>query len=270
MPFVSVLSRRIEVQQIDVRSGGPTIVLLHEGLGSIAMWKDFPGRLAHACNANVVVYSRYGYGQSDPLDAPRRPDFMHVEAQQALPELLDRLEVDAPILVGHSDGGSIALLYAAHAARQGRSLPGIVVMAPHVLVEDISLSSISVARTAYLQGDLRARLERYHADVDSAFWGWNDIWLAPAFRDWNIEDCLPDIRCPILAVQGEDDEYGTMDQIERIGRGAPDVDSLRLEDCRHSPHRDQPDVVLAAITQFVDRLGAPATGESAPQPLFSR
>ncbi len=231
----------------------PTLVLLHEGLGSVAMWRDFPGRLAHATGCDALVYSRYGYGDSDPLTAPREVRYMHDEALVTLPELLDKLAIARPILVGHSDGGSIALI---HAGAQTRPVVAVVTLAAHVLVEDISVASIAAAKTAYETTDLRAKLARYHADVDRAFWGWNRIWLHPDFRAWNIEDYLPRITCPVLAIQGDDDEYGTMEQMRRIGARVGDIDLVELEDCRHSPHRDQPEAVLDAITRFVDRAVA--------------
>ena len=252
MPFVTVASRRIEYERIAVaRAPRPTLVFLHEGLGSVAMWRDFPGRLAHATNCDAVVYSRYGYGQSDPLAEHRTPRYMHDEALQALPELLDALAVDRPILVGHSDGGSIALI---HAGAGVRPVTAVVTLAAHVLVEDISVESIAAAKAAYETTDLRSKLARHHADVDSVFRGWNRIWLAPEFRAWNIEEYLPRIACPVLALQGEDDEYGTMEQMRRIGAQVRDVELLALQDCRHSPHRDQPDAVIEAITRFVDRV----------------
>lgn len=259
MAFVELAGGRIEYQLI--RTGtqhGRCIVMLHEGLGSLAMWRDFPSLVAHATQYDVLVYSRYGYGQSSPLGAPYDARYMHREALEILPGLLDALHIERPVLLGHSDGASIALIHAA-ASR----VAGLIVMAPHVLVEDISIRSIAAAKEAYRNTDLRGKLARYHADVDAAFWNWNDIWLHSAFRDWNIEQVLPQIDCPILAIQGEDDEYGTMDQIERIAQQAiqsTDVSLLRLRDCRHSPHRDQPQAVIEAITHFVDRL-PPLPGE---------
>jgi pimeloyl-ACP methyl ester carboxylesterase len=252
MPFVEIASHQIEYERIEIAPvSRPTLVFLHEGLGSIAMWRDFPARLARATRCNAVVYSRYGYGSSDPLVEQRRVRYMHDEANVALPELLGRLAVDRPILIGHSDGGSIALI---HAASGAKPVLGVVTLAAHVMVEDISVASIAAAKTAYETTGLRAKLARYHADVDSAFWGWNRIWLASDFRDWNIEDCLPRIECPVLAIQGEDDEYGTMEQMRRIGAKVKDVELLALEDCRHSPHRDRPEAVLGAIARFVERL----------------
>jgi len=250
--FVAVQGRQLEVQRIagSVR-GARTLVFLHEGLGSVAMWRDFPLKAAAATRCAAVVYSRYGYGRSDMLREARGVDYMHREALEVLPELLARLEVPDPILVGHSDGGSIALM---HAATRD-NIPGLVVMAPHVFVEDISVKSIAEARTAFETTDLPQKLGRYHADAAKTFWGWNDIWLHPDFRGWNIEEFLPRIRCPMLAIQGFDDEYGTMAQVDAIARqtGGP-VELLRLADCRHSPHRDQPEVVIEAISRFIDRL----------------
>jgi pimeloyl-ACP methyl ester carboxylesterase len=254
MAFLTVASHRIEYERVDVgRSDRPVLVFLHEGLGSVAMWKDFPSRVAHATGCSAVAYSRYGYGNSDPLIGARTPAYMHDEAKTALPLFLDSLAIEKPILIGHSDGGSIALI---HAGARVRPLTAVVTFAAHVLVEDLSVASIAAAKVAYETTDLRTKLARYHADVDSAFWGWNRIWLAPEFRDWNIESYLPGIDCPVLAIQGEDDEYGTMEQMRRIGAQVRDVELLSLEDCRHSPHRDQPEAVVQAITRFVDRVTA--------------
>jgi pimeloyl-ACP methyl ester carboxylesterase len=254
VPFVDVCSHRIEYERLEVASAGrPTLVLLHDGLGSIAMWRDFPSRVAHATGCNALVYSRYGYGNSAPLQEQRDVRYMHDEALLALPELLAKLDIVAPILLGHSDGGSIALIHA------GAALPpvvAVVTLAAHVVVEDISVASIAAARIVYETTDLRGRLARYHADVDGAFWGWNRIWLHPDFRAWSIEEYLPRIACPVLAIQGEDDEYGTMEQMLRIGSQVRDVALLELEDCRHSPHRDQPQAVLDAVARFVDRVTA--------------
>ncbi|MEO5763908.1 MAG: alpha/beta hydrolase [Casimicrobiaceae bacterium] len=254
MPFVHVGGHRLEYERIDAGGGGrSTLVLLHEGLGSISMWRDFPRHLAHAASSPVVVYSRHGHGNSDPLTAPRTVRYLHDEADVALPAFLDALAIDCPILVGHSDGGSIALL---HAASGARDVAGVVALAPHVRVEDISVASIAAARDAYAVTTLREKLARHHADGDGVFWRWNDIWLSPEFRAWNIEDCLPRIACPILAIQGEDDEYGTMDQLARIARGARDVEIVALADCRHALHRDQPDALVEAIARFVGRVSA--------------
>ena len=252
MPFIDIRNRRIEYARIEVAPAGrAALVFLHEGIGSIAMWRDFPNRLAHATGCNAIVYSRYGYGNSEPAREPRDVRYMHDEALVALPELLDRLRLDRPILVGHSDGASIALI---HAGGGGRPVTGVVAMAPHVLVEDISIASIAAAKLAYETTSLRGKLARHHADVDSAFRGWNRIWLAPEFRRWNIEEYLPRIACPVLAIQGEDDEYGTMEQLRRIGAQVADAEFVELADCGHSPHKDQPDAVIDAISRFVDRI----------------
>ena len=252
MALVEAGSHRLEVVRIPAaRPGRPELVFLHEGLGSVALWRDFPARVAAATGCAAVVYSRWGYGASDPLVGDRPVRFMHDEAMLALPELLDRLEVQRPVLVGHSDGGSIALI---HAAAAGRPVAGLVVMAPHVMVEDLSVTSIAAARVAYETTDLRARLARYHQDVDGAFRGWNRVWLDPDFRSWSIEALLPAIGCPVLAIQGRQDEYGTLAQIEKIAAAVPGTELLALDGCGHSAHRDRPDLVLAAIERFVDRI----------------
>jgi pimeloyl-ACP methyl ester carboxylesterase len=217
----------------------------------MSTWRDFPNRVAQATGCGAVVASRYGYGRSDSLAAPRTVRYMHDEALAVLPEFLDMLAIDRPILVGHSDGGSIALILAGAGLRP---LTAVVTLAAHVLVEDLTVASIAVAKTAFETTDLRAKLARYHADVDSAFLGWNRIWLDPQFRRWNIEEYLPAIRCPVLAIQGEDDEYGTMEQLRRIGARVRDAELVALADCRHSPHKDQPEATLEAIVRFVDRI----------------
>jgi len=231
----------------------PLMVFLHEGLGSVGMWRDFPHRLCEALGWRGLVYSRPGYGQSTPRppDEAWKPDFMHRQALEVLPALLAALGVDTdrqpPWLFGHSDGGSIALL---HAALRPSHTAGLVVLAPHILVEDISVASIEQARLAYLGTGLRSRLARYHADPDSAFWGWNNVWLSTAFRSWNITHELATIRCPVLAVQGLDDEYGTLAQIRGIRGVVPHTQLLELPACGHSPHKDQPQAVIDAVRAF--------------------
>lgn len=231
-------------------SAGPTVIFLHEGLGSVALWKDFPERLCRALGLRGLVYSRYGYGRSTarPLDQPLSTDFMHYEATEVLPALLVRLGIERPWLFGHSDGASIALL---HAARCPESCNGVVVAAPHIMVEDIGLASIRQARAGYLDGAFRQRLAQYHVDVDSAFWGWNDIWLDPAFRNWDIREEVATITVPVLAIQGEQDEYGTLEQVDGIRRLIPQAQVLVLPQCGHSPHRDQAEQVIAESVRFI-------------------
>lgn len=246
---------RIEYQWLNVNdAGAPLIVFLHEGLGSLSMWKDFPRQLCEAAGCRGLVYSRPGYGSSTPRAAEESwgPDFMHRQAHEVLPALLTALGIDPlqqPLwLFGHSDGGSIALLYA---ARFPDHLSGTIVLAPHIVVEDLSVSSIEQARKAYLTSDLRARLARHHDDPDSAFWGWNGIWLDPAFRSWSIEEDIRSIHCPLLAVQGLDDEYGTLEQIRGIARRVPHTELLELSDCGHSPHRDQAERLIGHARTFI-------------------
>ncbi len=260
---VRVQGHRLEVQRIhscEPQGSGlqgrkphaTELVFLHEGLGSISHWKRFPAQVAAATGSPVVVYSRYGSGNSDLRDEPRAVTFMHDEALKALPELLAKLNVEEPILIGHSDGGSIALIYAGVHDR----VRGLVLLAPHIFVEDLSVKSIAEAKVKFETTNLPEKLARHHRDAARTFWGWNNIWLHPDFRRWNIEEYLPRITCPILVIQGLDDEYGTMAQPEAIARQSRGpVEILRLANCRHSAHRDQPKAVLDAITQFVSIYG---------------
>ena len=249
---LSVRGHSLEVLRILAREGGaPELVFLHEGLGSVSHWKDFPERVAQATGCPVTVYSRYGSGNSDLLETPHGVRYMHDEGLLVLPDLLSQLEIENPILVGHSDGGSIAIVYAgAHDCVQG-----LVLMAPHVFVEDLSVASIAEAKVRFETTDLPAKLARHHRDAVRTFWGWNDIWLHPQFRSWNIEEYLPRITCPTLVIQGLEDQYGTMAQVAAIQAqsGGP-VEVMALEKCKHSPQRDQPEKVLEAITGFVRRV----------------
>jgi len=265
MPFAEINGLTLEYLRIAGAANQPTLLMLHEGLGSVAMWRDFPQKLAAVTACSVFAYSRLGYGASEPLPAGdnegrnvRKPDFMHVEAWETLPALRAALGLENVVLFGHSDGGSIALLHAARYA-----VEGVVVMAPHVRVEKISITSIEAAKLAYETTDLRGRLAKYHDDVDGAFWGWNDIWLAPEFRKWNIEAELSKIKAPILAMQGEKDEYGSMYQIEEIQRHIPGTRILKIPLCGHSPHRDQPEQVLALTQSFLATLPQRATDKAA-------
>jgi pimeloyl-ACP methyl ester carboxylesterase len=232
----------------DAASALPVVVFLHEGLGSVAMWKDFPARLCNAHGLRGLVYSRYGYGRSTPKPAGEMwpPDFMQRQAHEVLPALFAALQIERPWLFGHSDGASIALLYASEFPTAG-----VIAVAPHLFVEDISIASIEAARTAYATTDLRERLARYHADPDSAFRGWNDAWLSPAFRTWNIEAEMGKIACPVLAVQGEDDEYGTLEQVRGIVRRLPKTRLFVLPKCGHSPHRDEPALLSREAGRFI-------------------
>ena len=246
------------------RRHAPLLVFLHEGLGSLSAWRDFPAWLCDAAGLRGLVYSRPGYGRSTPRprDELWPPTYMHEQARDLLPALLASLGIDTqadpPWLLGHSDGGSIALIFA---ATFPRSVAGVITLAPHIFVEDLSIASIRAARAAYLMGALRDRLARHHADPDSAFWGWNDVWLDPEFRSWNIESLLPRIVCPVLAVQGRDDEYGTLAQIQGIGRAVPQAKLLALNTCGHAVHRDQPDRVTRAVVELVARHTRPMRSE---------
>lgn len=262
--FVCVQGHKLEVRKIPgSKPGSPTLVFLHEGLGSVSMWRDFPAKVAQATGCAALVYSRYGNGKSEALREARSVDYMHVEACEALPELFRLLGIEQPVLVGHSDGGSIALIYAG----SHDQVRGVVVMAPHVFVENLSVRSIAKMKQVFETTDFVQKLGRHHADPARTFRGWNDIWLDPAFRDWNIEEYLPRIRCPVLAIQGYDDEYGTMAQLDAIAAQTAGAVELRpLTDCRHSPHRDRPGPVLAAISHFVN-YSILKQNESAPSDL---
>ncbi|MFM0048122.1 alpha/beta fold hydrolase [Caballeronia grimmiae] len=245
----------IEYQWINAdRSDAPVVLFLHEGLGSIALWKDWPQSLCDRLGCRGLVYSRPGYGRSTPRPAGEKwpVDFLHVQAQVVLPALLDAIGFDDAErrrmwIVGHSDGGSIALLYA---SAFPDALAGAAVLAPHTFVEAMTVDAISQTKVAYESTDLRARLARYHDDVDSAFYGWNDVWLDPAFRHWDIAAELASIRRPLLAIQGHDDEYSTMEQIDRIKAHVPHIQLAKLPDCGHSPHRDAASAVNDAIADF--------------------
>jgi pimeloyl-ACP methyl ester carboxylesterase len=257
---IAVHGIALETLQISGPADRPTLVFLHEGLGSVALWRDWPRQLCQRLGLAGLVYSRQGYGQSDPRpdvrDEPRmvnglahgrlQPDYMHHEAQVVLPELLRLQGITRPLLLGHSDGGTIALLHASQ-----HPVAGCIVMAPHVIVEDISVSAIAQAREAYLSGPLRQRLAPFHADVDCAFWQWNDAWLNPAFRSYDIRTEIASITAPLLAIQGEDDAYGTLAQIDEIALKVPQTRLVKLAACGHSPHRDQPEAVAQAIGQFM-------------------
>jgi pimeloyl-ACP methyl ester carboxylesterase/ribosomal protein S18 acetylase RimI-like enzyme len=249
--LTSLTLRGGQLELLDI-SGDPRktpLLLLHEGLGSVGLWRGFPDRLAEATGHRTIAFSRYGHGQSDRPATPRTPSFMHEEALEVLPELLAQLHIERPILVGHSDGASIALIHAAH-----HPVEAVVAIAPHVFVEDICLREIQRAKTAYEETDLRDKLARHHRDPDAAFFGWNDVWLDPAFPQWDITDELERITCPLLLIQGERDQYGTLAQLDAIERRAKGrVTRLHL-DCQHSPPTEAPQETAGAIATFVHGL----------------
>src|SRR5512134_905366 len=254
MPYVRAAGRSLAYEWIgEARDGGPALVFLHEGLGSIRQWRDFPAKVAAASGCRALVYDRYGYGQSDVLAEPRRTvRFMHDEGLVVLPELLSKLGIENPILIGHSDGASIALIHAG----AGHAVRGVGAMAPHVFIEPVCLSSIEQAAEAFVTTDLAQKLERYHRDARKTFYGWADVWLDPEFKGWDIRgDYLPGVRCPVLAIQGHDDEYGTMAQLDEIARRVHGPrELLKLENCGHSPFRDRPEIVLSAVDSFLKAI----------------
>jgi len=253
----------LEVAQIDApvataATPRAPIVFLHEGLGSVAMWRNWPAAVCHASARAGVLYSRRGYGRSEDVPGVREarsatgaggglaPDYLHREAWSVLPALLARLGVQRPVLLGHSDGASIALLYASRFP-----VAACIVLAPHVMVEEISIESIAQARTAFEGGDLRRRLSRYHAHVDTAFWQWNDVWLSSGFRDFDIRADCRSITGPVLAIQGADDPYGTLAQIEQIDLPQTQLTRVALAHCGHSPQRDHPEQTVRLVRDFL-------------------
>lgn len=251
MPFVTAAGHSIAYEWVgEARKGTPPLVFLHEGLGSIRQWRDFPAKVAAATGCRALVYDRYGYGQSDILaEARRTVRFMHDEALGALPQFLQSLQVAKPLLIGHSDGASIALIHAG----AGHAVQGVVAMAPHVFIEPICLTSIAKAAHTFETTDLGERLGRYHRDARKTFYGWADVWLDPQFKGWDIrDDYLPQIACPVLAIQGYGDEYGTMAQLDEIARRVKaSCELVKLENCGHAPFRDQPERTLEAVVRFV-------------------
>jgi pimeloyl-ACP methyl ester carboxylesterase len=250
---VVVGGKRLETVRYDGDPARPAIVMLHEGLGSVSLWRYLPRQLRERTRCTVVAYSRYGYGRSDVLREKREPDYMHHEGEVVLPALLEQLGIARPILFGHSDGASIALIYAGARPDAVRAL---VLEAPHVFVEEISVRSIAAAKTAYATTDLPARLARHHTDADATFAGWNDVWLDPRFRDWNVEAYAERVRVPVLLIQGDADEYGTAAQLDAIAARIPSTQTLLVPGAGHSPHRDAPDLVLERVAAFVEALCA--------------
>jgi pimeloyl-ACP methyl ester carboxylesterase len=250
MPHATTAGHSIAYEWVGDETGKPPLVFLHEGLGSIRQWRDFPAMVAAATGRRALVYDRYGYGDSDVLQEGKRTvRFMHDEALVALPELLESLNVEKPILIGHSDGASISLIHAG----AGHAVRGVVAMAPHVFIEPLCLRSIDKAAEAFEKTDFGVKLARYHRDARRTFYGWADVWLDPGFKGWDIRGkYLPDIRCPVLGIQGFDDEYGTMAQLDELQRGAK-AELLKLEQCGHAPFRDQPEKTLGAVADFIRR-----------------
>jgi pimeloyl-ACP methyl ester carboxylesterase len=261
MPIFNVSGLQLEVATVGPANPlAPALVFLHEGLGSVSLWRGWPAQLCGQLQMPGVVYSRQGYGQSDTTANVRsssqvvhgvrqgrlKADYMHHEALTVLPRLLQGLGVQNPILIGHSDGATIALIHASH-----HPVAACVVMAPHVTVENISVHAIAKARDAFIEGSLRERLAKFHADVDGAFWQWNDVWQSSEFRSFDIRKEIEGITAPLLAIQGEDDAYGTMAQIDDIASHVPHAERVKLASCGHSPHRDQPAQVHKAIAQFL-------------------
>ncbi len=234
------------------REGFPTLVFLHEGLGCSALWRGVPEMIrAQLGGPSMLVYSRAGYGKSTPLEGDRPVTYMHGEALETLPQVLKALEIEKPILVGHSDGGSIALIYAG----AGFPVSALVLIAPHVIVEDQSINGISAARETFLTTNLAEKMSKYHIDAESTFWGWNRVWLSPPFRDWNIEEYLPSIDVPILAIQGDMDEYGTVAQLDLIDHGvAGEVKRKIVAGAKHSPHLQFTDEVVEAVVKFLSQF----------------
>ena len=246
--FPVIAGRPIEVATWNADAHELTpILLLHEGLGSVGLWRDFPDRLATTTGRRVVAFSRHGHGRSGRPPQPRTPAFFHSEALDVLVELTDRLEIEDPILVGHSDGASIALIHAA----AHPTIPAVVLMAPHVFVEPVTLDSIRGTRDRYRDGDLRSRMQRHHDDVDAAFWGWCDVWLDPEFERWDLDAEIDALRSPTLLIQGADDPYGSLEQVRRIDAGAPAETQIAVVPGGHSPHLEQPELVLARIGEFL-------------------
>jgi pimeloyl-ACP methyl ester carboxylesterase len=232
----------------------PSLVLLHEGLGSVGLWRGFPDTLAHATGRRTVAFSRYGHGQSDPPPKPRTPTFMHEEALELLPELIAKLEIEDPVLIGHSDGASIALIYAAH-----RSVTAVVAIAPHVFVEEMCLAEIRQVKEGYETTDLRERMARHHRDPDAAFYGWNDVWLHPDFPQWDIREEVGRVSAPLLLIQGTRDQYGTMAQLDAIEQTAKGPMTRVHLDCQHSPPTELPEQTVEAIREFLSSLPSAGT-----------
>jgi pimeloyl-ACP methyl ester carboxylesterase len=250
--FLTVADRRLHYRWHGEGRSGTPLVFLHEGLGSVELWRDFPAAVADETGHPALVFSRHGNGWSTPLSEPRTVEYMHDEARHVLPVIIEEEVGRPPFLVGHSDGASIALIYAG----SGAPVAGLVLIAPHVFVEDATVASIAAIEEEFATSDLAERMAGYHEDPAATFRGWADVWLSRSFRSWNIEEYLPAIDAPILLIQGSEDEYGTMRQLDAIAAGvAGSVDRLMVDEARHSPHLSHPEPVLAAVERFIDDAG---------------
>jgi pimeloyl-ACP methyl ester carboxylesterase len=245
----SVGGRRIEAVELPGDANRRALVLLHEGLGSVALWRDFPAALKAATGRRVIAFSRFGHGRSEPPAQPRTPAFFHEEALEVLPALLPQLAAPEPILVGHSDGASIALIHAGE-----RPVTGLALLAPHVVVEDITVDAIRETRRQFEAGGLRERMARHHDDPDAAFFGWCDVWLDPAFRTWSLESEARRVTAPTLLIQGSEDPYGTLDQIDRIESRVRGPVTRLVVPGGHSPHLEAAEQVVAALAEFTGAL----------------
>lgn len=252
--FLKLGSKKIEIQWHNAEiTDRPALVFMHEGLGCVKMWKDFPERISDSTGCPGFVFSRFGYGNSDPCSIPWKINFMHTQALTLLPQILKQAEIKTYILIGHSDGGSIGIIFAGSPNTKG--LKGLITLAAHVFCEQCSVDSIQQAKINYEQHDLKKALKKYHGkNTENAFQGWNDVWLNPNFINWNIEKYLKKIKVPMLAIQGKDDQYGTDKQIASIDGQVNNIESLLLDNCRHSPHHDQPETVLKIMTKFIHQI----------------
>jgi len=252
--FLTLNSKKIEIQWHQKgQKDHPTLIFLHEGLGCTRMWKDFPLKVSQKTGCPVLVFSRFGYGNSDPCPLPWKINFMHKEALRILPEIIKKTQIKKYILIGHSDGGSIGIIFAGDQyAQELKGLKGLITLAAHVFCEKITVDCIRQAKIDYEHHNLKQGLAKYHGqNTDNAFWGWNDVWLNPQFMNWNIKKYLNRIQVPMLAIQGINDQYGTQKQLESIKNRVKHVETFLLDDCRHSPHTDQPEKVLKLMTQFI-------------------
>lgn len=255
--FLQLGSKKLEIQWHNKEiKDRPTLIFLHEGLGCIRMWKDFPEKLSRKAKCPALVFSRFGYGSSDPDPLPWKINFMHSQALKILPAIIQQTQIKNYILIGHSDGGSIGIIFSGSPFVKGlKGLKGLITEAAHVFCEDITVNCIQQAKINYKQKNLKLLLEKYHKkNCDNAFYGWNDVWLNPRFIHWNIEKYLPKIKVPMLAIQGRQDQYGTIQQIKSIKNHVKNVETALIDDCRHSPHLEQPEKTLKTMVQFIKQI----------------